>query len=887
MKLHNFASRCLCLLTGVALFTACDNETDFADPNNRDGKPLRIETSIAETRAVVTSTNFSEGDRVGLFVLDDGGQYYADNAMNQPATYNASGWSMENEIVLSKEKTPYVFAVYPYYGSADYIPVDINMRMSINIAPNQYEGIEGQADWMYANALPLEGNTAKLTFRHALARVTLQLKRGAEEQGDGYLSLVRMQNATKYNASTNEEMGKGKKLQTYGIMSLSDGTIETYGEENANIELATELVLSEDAQSIDILVIPTAPNGQLCTPEEGTTGGGIEVLFTIDGKQYRVDLGVPTWHAGQQYIYPITINRNSAEVTPELTPTEGEYVDLGLPSGTLWASCNIGAYSPEGTGFFCAWGERDYWKDEYSLATYKWCNGTYNSMMKYCTNSDFGIVDNKTTLDLLDDAAYILLGNNWRMPTINECDELIKNCTWTWVTRSCNGEERTGYIVTGKNGNSIFIPAAGQYHGSDINMYAYYWSSTLYDKTNNRAQILNFSDKTISCSISSRNDGFPIRPVYDPQPELTPTEGAYINLGLPSGTLWASCNVGANFPSELGNHYAWGETETKDEYTMENYKYFDSETFGYISIGENISGTKYDAAYVNLGKNWRMPTDVECQELIDVCDIFYREYNGEWGYFIIGPNENCIFLPRETFWGDYWTGVSYSENSAKHLRIDLLPIGTLTSSDIGSLNRETGSIIRPIYDPQPTEPVAEAVDLGLSVKWASFNVGATKPEEYGGYYAWGETEEGNYGESSLTYNLSKSELQSRGIISEDGNLTAFYDVATTKWGGAWRMPTLAEIQELINKCTWERTTQNGVNGCKVSGSNGNSIFLPCAGLRLGTTFLEVGTYGHCWSASLDGYDIWYAHQLEFDDSSICWDNYGERGNGYTVRPVTK
>ena len=220
MKLHNIVSLCLSLFAGVALLTACDNETDFADPNNRDGKPLRIETSIAETRAVVTSTNFSEGDRVGLFVLDDGGQYYADNAMNQPATYNASGWSMENEIVLSKEKTPYVFAVYPYYGSADYIPVDVNMRMSINIAPNQYEGIEGQADWMYANALPLEGNTAKLTFRHALARVTLQLKRGAEEQGDGYLSLVRMQNATKYNASTNEEMGKGKKLSFQKMPSL-------------------------------------------------------------------------------------------------------------------------------------------------------------------------------------------------------------------------------------------------------------------------------------------------------------------------------------------------------------------------------------------------------------------------------------------------------------------------------------------------------------------------------------------------------------------------------------------------------------------------------------------------------------------------------------------
>ena len=357
MKLHNIVSLCLSLFAGVALFTACDNETDFADPNNRDGKPLRIETSIAETRAVVTGTNFAEGDHIGLFVLDGDGKSYTENSMNQQVTYSNNTWVMQNDIVLSGNLSPYIYAFYPHFDVGDYITEPKDVKIPINLTPNLYNYVSGQADWMYANILLTQGNTAKLTFRHALARVTLQLKRGAEEQGDGYLSLVRMQNATKYNASTNEEMGKGKKLQTYGIMSLSDGTIETYGEENANIELGTELVLSEDAQSIDILVIPTAPNGQLCTPEEGTTGGGIEVLFTIDGKQYRVDLGIPTWHAGQQYIYPITINRNSAEVT--LEPTEGAYIDLGLPSGTLWASCNVGAYFPEETGYFCAWGERD------------------------------------------------------------------------------------------------------------------------------------------------------------------------------------------------------------------------------------------------------------------------------------------------------------------------------------------------------------------------------------------------------------------------------------------------------------------------------------------------------------------------------------------------
>lgn len=705
MKLHNIASLCLSLFAGVALLTACDNETDFADPNNRDGKPLRIETSIAETRAVVTGTNFAEGDHVGLFVLDDGGQYYADNAMNQPATYNASGWSMENEIVLSKEKTPYVFAVYPYYGSADYIPVDINMRMSINIAPNQYEGIEGQADWMYANALPLEGNTAKLTFRHALARVTLQLKRGAEEQGDGMLTKVRMQNATKYNASTNEEMGKGKKLQTYGIMSLSDGTIETYGEENANIELATELVLSEDAQSIDILVIPTAPNGQLCTPEEGTTGGGIEVLFTIDGKQYRVDLGVPTWHAGQQYIYPITINRNSAEVTPELTPTEGEYVDLGLPSGTLWASCNVGADSPEEAGGYYAWGETDE-KEDYSWGTYNWGTGT--SFTKYCTDSSYGTVDGKTTLEPEDDVAYMVLGSEWRMPTQTEVQELQEYCTWTL------GEYKgcAGYLIEGSNGNCIFLPFAGAIYDNERHYESegYYWTATLRE--------------TLS--------------------------------GI--------------------------------------FNYFNT-----------------NSKYYNLG---------------------YQRYYG--------------------------------------------------------------MTVRPIYDPQPTEPVAEAVDLGLSVKWASFNVGATKPEEYGGYYAWGETEEkeeyswGTYNwckgtATSITKYCTNSE---DGTVDNKTTLDPEDDVAHVKWGGTWRMPTQAEIQELVEKCTWTWTEQNGVSGQLVTSSNGNSIFLPAAGDRNGTDFGHRGSRGYYWSATLYEDYSYYAYYLHFNSSNGSWGR-SSRFLGFAVRPVTE
>ena len=181
----------------------------------------------------------------------------------------------------------------------------------------------------------------------------------------------------------------------------------------------------------------------------------------------------------------------------------------------------------------------------------------------------------------------------------------------------------------------------------------------------------------------------------------------------------------------------------------------------------------------------------------------------------------------------------------------------------------------------------DAIDLGLSVMWASRNVGANSPEEYGGYYAWGETEEKeDYSASnSLTFGLSDSELLSRGIIGEDGNLTASYDVAATKWSGDWRMPTQAEMQELVGKCTWEWTTQNGVYGKKVTGPNGNSIFLPAAGYRYGAGLRDAGSDALYWSATPDsGSNSNSAYGLYFYSGNYYWDS-NHRVNGRAVRPV--
>ena len=167
-----------------------------------------------------------------------------------------------------------------------------------------------------------------------------------------------------------------------------------------------------------------------------------------------------------------------------------EYVDLGLPSGIKWATCNVGANSPEEYGGYYAWGETEE-KEDYGWETYKWCNGNENTMTKYCTDSRYGTVDNKTVLDPEDDVAHVKWGGDWRMPTAEEQEELIKNCTWEWT--ALNGVN--GYRVTGPNGNSIFLPVAGGRDGTDVRLRGLegcYWSSSLCRYNGNCVRALYF-----------------------------------------------------------------------------------------------------------------------------------------------------------------------------------------------------------------------------------------------------------------------------------------------------------------------------------------------------------------------------------------------------------
>ncbi len=186
-------------------------------------------------------------------------------------------------------------------------------------------------------------------------------------------------------------------------------------------------------------------------------------------------------------------------------------VDLGLPSGTLWADRNVGADSPEDYGDYFAWGETST-KSTYNWSTYKWCRVSSDTMTKYCTDSSYGTVDNKTVLDLEDDAAYVNMGAEWRMPTYDEQEELSNNCTWTWTTQ----KGTKGYKVTGPNGNSIFLPAAGYRYDSHLSYAGSncdYWSASLHESFLDYACDLYFSSSRYYTSNSSRYIGRTVRAV--------------------------------------------------------------------------------------------------------------------------------------------------------------------------------------------------------------------------------------------------------------------------------------------------------------------------------------------------------------------------------------
>ena len=200
---------------------------------------------------------------------------------------------------------------------------------------------------------------------------------------------------------------------------------------------------------------------------------------------------------------------------------------------------------------------------------------------------------------------------------------------------------------------------------------------------------------------------------------------------------------------------------------------------------------------------------------------------------------------------------------------------------------------KPTPVPTPTRPTTgtlngyDWVDLGLSVKWATQNVGAICPSDYGDYFAWGETETKSSYYWETCFDCLDGKCDGRWGIYKIGGKTSIsptsgHDTARENWGGSWRMPTDAEFEELRDKCKWTWTSQGGY---KVTGPNGNSIFLPAAGWRSGTDTNDVGKGGSYWSSTLSSSDSYNARYLSFSSRGHYTDDWSRR-HGRRVRPVT-
>lgn len=339
-----------------------------------------------------------------------------------------------------------------------------------------------------------------------------------------------------------------------------------------------------------------------------------------------------------------------------------------------------------------------------------------------------------------------------------------------------------------------------------------------------------------------------------------------IDLGLPSGTKWASCNVGATNPWESGNYYAWGETESKECYNEDTAIHYDKYKGIHKYLGDEISGTEYDAATAELGDDWRMPTLDEYHELHKNCTWEWTTRNQVNGYNVTGPNGNSIFLPAAgagqnssiSYYnehGYYWLSTLNINDDEQRAYSIMLRDGARGSN---SGNRVAGFTVRAVTgtpapnQPQeptepgkpiePEEPEYQAIDLGLSVKWASCNVGAKNPWEYGAYYAWGEHKE------KETYTAQNY----TGPTNRESISGSAFDAASWELGLPWRMPTQNEFVELINNCTLEITKMNGVNvGKFTSKKNGNSIILPVAGWKLDRSY-KVGEEAGYWAGTGGG-----------------------------------
>ncbi len=421
----------------------------------------------------------------------------------------------------------------------------------------------------------------------------------------------------------------------------------------------------------------------------------------------------------------------SFEVTEDLELTWGarlehedtspiEAVDLRLPSGTKWASCNVGALKPEEYGGYYAWGETEE-KNWYEWSTYKWCNGTNTSMTKYCTNSSYGTVDNKTMLDLEDDVAHVMWGGDWRIPTYNEFEELVDNCISEWtILNGVKGQKFTSK----RNGNSIFLPAAGYRKGHDLHsvvVYGYFWTSSLEEDI---SVWFGSGYGLQGGSNSDRYCGLSVRPVISGIPWLTLSHSSLKVYANGSGTV--------KITSGSGNYTVTSSDESKATAIVEN----DTVTI----IGKDVGEVTITVMDTNLQQTATIAVLVVVNPGLegtwegDMYTSYYFDYYDE--YYDASYSEICFlrdpyrYASGDGYWVDYYNNYGWSRNYiANHIT------WTVDNGIIKIHFIEDDAYVR-IRDYSLNDDYFSGYLELANGKWQNFRLRRVSSPNWGSYY-WG------------------------------------------------------------------------------------------------------------------------------------------------------
>ena len=472
---------------------ACSN--DIGVDSNAIGDVKRVSMNVADfewaegeqTRTTAVnnggsiSFRWSAKDTVGIFP-DKGDQVefpIEAGAGTGTAVFNGGGWAL-------KSQSTYV-AYFPYnYDNRTGEAIPMTYKGQTQVGNDNLDNLT-KCDYIVSSISTPSNGEASFQFKHmgALARFVLTVPEAATlteftlSSEDEVFPVGQTVNVrTNPIAITNKKMSKSISMSLSGISASAGSTVTLY------------------------MLLP-AVNLNDKNLTASLASASTRYTATIIGKNYE---------SGKAYSQSTTLKK-----------APHNFVNLGLPSGTLWATCNIGAENPEDYGDYFAWGETTGYnsdKPTFNWSTYTLCNGSYYTMKKYCTSGSHGTVDNKTELDLEDDAAYINWGSEWRMPTYDQLEELLNSSytTTTWTT--LNGVN--GIMISKKSDSNvyIFLPAAGVRSDSslyDAGSYGDYWSRSLYTEGSDAiksAYCLFLSTGNIITPSRDRYYGQSVRPVF-------------------------------------------------------------------------------------------------------------------------------------------------------------------------------------------------------------------------------------------------------------------------------------------------------------------------------------------------------------------------------------